>query len=79
MRSHAAQQLLLGIMITQLDKEPPVRALAAEALLGGRAAVWAAAGWLAGLSPWASSGQLPCCVLSRLRVNNAVCAGLLCS
>ncbi len=34
MRSHPAHQLLLGIMITQLDKEPPVRMLAAEALLG---------------------------------------------
>lgn len=35
MRSHHAHQLLLGIMITQLDhRDAPVRALAAEALLG---------------------------------------------
>ena len=33
MRSHHAHTLLLGIMITQLDRAPPVRALAAEALL----------------------------------------------
>ena len=35
MRSQPAHQLLLGIMITQLDhQEPPMRMLAAEALLG---------------------------------------------
>lgn len=34
LRSHQAHQLLLGIMITQLDQEPAVRSLAAEALLG---------------------------------------------
>ena len=34
MRSHSAHQLLLGIMVTQLDREPAVRMLAAEVLLG---------------------------------------------
>lgn len=40
MRSHHAHTLLLGIMITQLDRAPPVRALAAEALLGELGGAW---------------------------------------
>lgn len=44
MRSHHAHNLLLGIMITQLDRAPAVRALAAEALLGELQGAWAVPG-----------------------------------
>lgn len=44
MRSHHAHNLLLGIMITQLDRAPAVRALAAEALLGEPEGAWVASG-----------------------------------
>ena len=34
MRSHIAHQLLVGTLVIQLDQEPAVRSVAAEALLG---------------------------------------------
>ena len=71
MRSHHAHTLLLGIMITQLDRAPPVRALAAEALLGG----WPSK------CPWCTH-QGRCrralisrtCRLHRMAMHTAVCA-----